>query len=58
MRFRPLCARYPAPCPNASAVKTRILTVGEMDDKTGHAQMMLLNNAHWDMPITENPVLD
>jgi spore coat protein A, manganese oxidase len=44
--------------PEASAVKTRILTVGEMDDKTGMAKMMLLNNAHWDMPITEDPVLD
>ncbi len=42
----------------ASAVKTRILTVGEMDDKTGMPKMMLLNNAHWDMPITEDPVLD
>jgi spore coat protein A len=41
-----------------SAVKTRILTIGEMDDKTGMAKMMLLNNAHWSMPITENPVLD
>ena len=44
--------------PEASAVKTRVLTVGEMDDKTGMAKMMLLNNSHWDMPITENPVLD
>ena len=44
--------------PESSAVKTRILTVGEMDNKTGMPKMMLLNNAHWDMPITENPVLD
>jgi spore coat protein A len=49
----------PAPrIPEASAVKTRVLTIGEKDDKTGMAKMMLLNNAHWDMPITENPVLD
>ena len=44
--------------PEASALKARILTVGEMDNKTGMPKMMLLNNAHWDMPITENPVLD
>ena len=44
--------------PEASAVKTRILTVGEMDDKAGMAKMMLLNNAHWSMPVTENPTLD
>ena len=57
VRFSP--TRRPVPrTPEASAVKTRILTVGEMDDKTGMAKMMLLNNAHWDMPITENPVLD
>jgi spore coat protein A len=29
-----------------------------MDDKTGMPKMMLLNNAHWDMPVTENPTLD
>jgi spore coat protein A len=44
--------------PEANAVKTRILTVGEKDDMTGLAKMMLLNNAHWDDPVTENPALD
>ncbi len=41
-----------------SAVNTRILTLGEKDQMTGVAQMMLLNNAHWDMPITEDPKLN
>ncbi|HVZ18417.1 MAG TPA: multicopper oxidase, partial [Terriglobales bacterium] len=44
--------------PEASAVKTRILTIGEKDDMSGIAKMMLLNNAHWAMPVTENPTLD
>jgi len=42
----------------ASAVKTRILTVGEADDMAGNARTMLLNNAHWDMPVTESPKLN
>jgi len=44
--------------PEASAVKTRILTIGEMDDRIGMAKMMMLNNAHWDDPVTEKPTLD
>lgn len=41
-----------------SAIKTRILTLGEKDEMSGIAQRMLLNNAHWDMPITEDPKLN
>lgn len=41
-----------------SAIKNRILTLGEKDEMSGIAQMMLLNNAHWDMPITEDPKLN
>ncbi len=41
----------------SEAVQTRLLTLGEMDDKTDNPMMMLLNNAHWDMPVTENPKL-
>ncbi len=41
-----------------SAVKTRVLTIGEKDNTAGMAKMMLLNNAHWNMPVTENPALD
>jgi spore coat protein A len=38
--------------------QNRILTLGENDDKAGNPMTMLLNNAHWDMPITESPKLD
>jgi len=41
----------------ADAIKTRILTLGEADDMQGNPTTMLLNNAHWDMPVTENPKL-
>lgn len=37
---------------------TRILTLGEKVEITGMPKTMLLNNAHWSMPITENPNLD
>ena len=39
-------------------MQTRFLTLGEMDDRIGNAMSMLLNNSHWDMPVTENPKLD
>ncbi len=44
--------------PESSAVKTRMLTLIEIDDVVQRPVTMLLNNAHWSMPITENPVLD
>jgi len=44
--------------PESASVKTRMLTVGEKDDRAGNAMMMLLNNAHWGMPVTENPALN
>jgi len=40
------------------SVKTRILTIGEKDDMAGNPETMLLNNAHWNMPVTENPALN
>ena len=42
----------------ASAVKTRTLSLVEVDDLVQRPMTMLLNNAHWDMPVTENPLLD
>jgi spore coat protein A len=42
----------------SAAIKTRLLTLGEADDMAGNPTTMLLNNAHWSMPITENPTLD
>jgi spore coat protein A len=44
--------------PEREAVHNRILTLGEKDDMAGNPMTMLLNNAHWDMPVTENPKLD
>lgn len=40
------------------AVKTRALSLVEIDDIVQRPVKMLLNNAHWSMPVTENPVLD
>jgi spore coat protein A len=42
----------------SAAVKTRRLSLVEVDDLKGRPHQMLLNNAHWNMPITESPVLD
>ena len=42
----------------SSAVKTRALTLVEQQDLVQRPVQMLLNNAHWIMPGTENPVLD
>jgi spore coat protein A len=42
----------------SAAVKTRMLTLVEVDDLVQRPVTMLLNNAHWKMPVTENPVLD
>jgi spore coat protein A len=44
--------------PESSAAKTRMLTLVEVDDLVQRPVKMLLNNAHWSMPVTENPVLD
>ena len=41
----------------SDAIKTRVLTLGEADDMGGNPKAMLLNNAHWDMPVTEDPTL-
>ena len=42
----------------SSAAQTRMLTLVEVDDLVQRPMTMLLNNAHWSMPVTENPVLD
>ncbi len=42
----------------STAIRTRVLTLVEKVDYSGYSMMMLLNDAHWDMPVTENPVLD
>jgi spore coat protein A len=42
----------------SSAVKTRALTLVEQQDLVQRPVTMLLNNAHWNMPVTEDPRLD
>ncbi|HYA22840.1 MAG TPA: multicopper oxidase [Terriglobales bacterium] len=42
----------------SEAVKTRTLMLAEIDDLKGDPATMLLNNAHWKEPITENPALN
>jgi spore coat protein A len=42
----------------SEAVKTRTLSLVEVDDLVQRPMTMLLNNAHWRMPVTENPKLN
>jgi spore coat protein A len=42
----------------SESVKTRTLSLLEVDDLRGDPAYMLLNNAHWNMPVTENPTLN
>lgn len=42
----------------ASAVRDRVLTLGEQDDAGGRAMMMMLGGKHWSDPITEDPRQD
>jgi spore coat protein A, manganese oxidase len=50
---------HPVPrTPESAATKTRMLPLVEIDDRVQNPVTMLLNGAHWNMPVTENPVLD
>jgi spore coat protein A len=42
----------------SSAVKTRELTIADYQNRLGRSSIMLLNGAHWDMPVTETPLLN
>lgn len=42
----------------SEAVKTRELTLDHQMNAAGKATLMLLNNAHYSMPVTETPQLD
>jgi spore coat protein A len=42
----------------SDAAKTRMLSLSEILDFYGNSNIMLLNGAHWKMPVTENPVLN
>jgi spore coat protein A len=43
--------------PEASATRTRMLTLADYQNRLGRSSVMLLNGMHWNMPVTENPVL-
>jgi spore coat protein A len=42
----------------SQAVKSRDLRLGEINDLRGDSVAVLLNDAHWNMPLTENPMLN
>jgi spore coat protein A, manganese oxidase len=44
--------------PESEATKTRMLPLVEIDDRAQNPVTMLLNRAHWNMPVTEDPVLN
>jgi spore coat protein A, manganese oxidase len=44
--------------PESSATRTRELTLADYQNRLGRSSVMLLNGAHWEMPVTENPVLN
>ena len=41
----------------SAAASTRVLTIADYQDRLGRSRTMLLNGAHWDMPVTETPRL-
>jgi spore coat protein A len=44
--------------PESQAAKTRLLSLSEIDDRAQNPVTMLLNRAHWNMPVTEDPILN
>ncbi|MGA2411914.1 MAG: multicopper oxidase [Candidatus Binataceae bacterium] len=42
----------------ASAVRTRTLTLNEYVDQSGETVLMLLNGTYWHQPITEKPIIN
>ena len=44
--------------PESSATRTRELTLADYQNRLGRSMVMLLNGAHWNMPVTENPILN
>jgi spore coat protein A len=53
----PEALRPVARTPESAAIKTRQLSLDEVDDLVQNPVRLLLNNSRWDDPITENPVL-
>jgi len=42
----------------SGAVVSRQLTLADYQNRLGRSNVMLLNGAHWNMPVTEKPVLN
>jgi spore coat protein A len=42
----------------STAVITRGLTIADYQNRLGRSNVMLLNGAHWNMPVTERAVLN
>src|SRR6266566_2721436 len=41
-----------------AAVRIRELTISDYQNRLGRSSVMLLNGMHWNMPVTEKPVLN
>ena len=54
----PVKLRPVPPIPPSAAVLTRELTLADHQNRLGRSNIMLLNGAHWNMPVTEKPVLN
>ena len=54
----PATLRPVSKIPESKAVKTRLLSLDEYQNRAGEPVLMLLNGAYWHQPITEKPVLD
>jgi spore coat protein A len=54
----PQTLRPVARIPESTAVSTRELTIADYQDRRGQSSVMLLNGAHWNMPVTEKPLLN
>jgi spore coat protein A, manganese oxidase len=44
--------------PESAATRVRDLTLADYQNRLGRSSVMLLNGMHWDMPVTENPILN
>ena len=53
----PVSLRSVPRTPESQSVRERLLTLSEHDDAAGNSMKMLLNESHWDMPVTEKPTL-
>jgi spore coat protein A, manganese oxidase len=54
----PATLRPASRVPESAAAITRQLTLADYQNRLGRSSVMLLNGKHWDMPVTERPVLN